>query len=107
MSDSSPSPQMGPTPIPRLLKTADQIGWMRWLPALYTLRRYEATWLRHDMVAGLVLTTMPKLFGFSIECGEPARGRFKPQPDWLSKDKDAQMFSKSACDFQGVEARVK
>jgi high affinity sulfate transporter 1 len=31
---------------------------MRWLPGLHTLRRYEVTWLRHDIVAGLVLTTM-------------------------------------------------
>jgi high affinity sulfate transporter 1 len=31
---------------------------MRWLPGLITLRRYEASWLRHDLVAGLVMTTM-------------------------------------------------
>ena len=33
-------------------------GLMRWLPGLRTLRSYEATWLRHDIVAGLVLTMM-------------------------------------------------
>jgi high affinity sulfate transporter 1 len=33
-------------------------GWMRWLPGLNTLRRYESAWLRHDIVAGLVMTTM-------------------------------------------------
>jgi len=32
--------------------------WMRWLPGLDTLRRYEAAWLRHDIVAGLVLAAM-------------------------------------------------
>src|ERR1700739_184973 len=32
--------------------------WMRWLPGLDTLRRYETTWLPHDIFAGLVLATM-------------------------------------------------
>ena len=31
---------------------------MRWLPGLNTLRRYELPWLRQDLVAGLVMTTM-------------------------------------------------
>lgn len=30
----------------------------RWLPGLNTLRRYDPSWLRHDIVAGLVMTTM-------------------------------------------------
>jgi MFS superfamily sulfate permease-like transporter len=33
-------------------------GWLRWLPGLHILRRYESSWFRHDLVAGLVLTTM-------------------------------------------------
>jgi high affinity sulfate transporter 1 len=33
-------------------------GLMRWVPGLSTLRRYESSWLRHDIVAGLVMTTM-------------------------------------------------
>ncbi len=33
-------------------------GWVRWLPGLQTLRRYEIAWLRRDIVAGLVMTTM-------------------------------------------------
>ncbi|RPI47484.1 MAG: sulfate permease, partial [Betaproteobacteria bacterium] len=33
-------------------------GWMRWLPGLVTAREYQRGWLRHDLVAGLVLTTM-------------------------------------------------
>src|ERR1700750_3506975 len=32
--------------------------WMRWLPGIDTLRRYEAAWLPHDIFAGLVLATM-------------------------------------------------
>ena len=31
---------------------------MRWLPGLRFLLRYERSWLRHDILAGLVLTTM-------------------------------------------------
>jgi len=31
---------------------------MRWVPGLHTLRHYDASWLRHDIVAGLVMTTM-------------------------------------------------
>src|SRR6201981_3361136 len=33
-------------------------GWIRWLPGLDMLRRYELSWLRHDIIAGLVMTTM-------------------------------------------------
>ncbi len=33
-------------------------GWRRWLPGLQTLRDYQLAWLRHDIAAGLVLTTM-------------------------------------------------
>jgi high affinity sulfate transporter 1 len=31
---------------------------MRWLPGLRVLREYDPRWLRHDLVAGIVLTTM-------------------------------------------------
>ncbi|MDM0025431.1 SulP family inorganic anion transporter [Variovorax saccharolyticus] len=31
---------------------------LRWLPGLRTLRAYQWAWLRHDITAGLVLTTM-------------------------------------------------
>lgn len=33
-------------------------GWLRWLPGLHILRQYESSWFRHDLFAGLVLTTM-------------------------------------------------
>ena len=73
MSDPSPSPHVGSGHIPPLPKTADPIGWMRWLPGLHTLRRYEATWLRHDIVAGLVLTTMlvPVGIAYAVASGVP------------------------------------
>src|SRR5579864_1755363 len=53
---SSPLPEPGR--IARRVKAADQTGLGRWLPGLRTLRGYQAAWLRHDIVAGLVLTTM-------------------------------------------------
>ena len=34
------------------------VSWMRWLPGLRVMRSYQRAWLRHDFVAGLVLTTM-------------------------------------------------
>ena len=37
---------------------ATQTGWTRWVPAINILRSYEPSWLRHDVVAGLVMTTM-------------------------------------------------
>src|SRR5215472_16750345 len=32
--------------------------WIHWLPGLDTFRRYEAAWLPHDILAGVVLATM-------------------------------------------------
>jgi sulfate permease family protein len=37
---------------------AKRTGWIRWLPGFSTLRHYESSWLRHDLVAGVVMTTM-------------------------------------------------
>ena len=33
-------------------------AWLRWLPGVGMLRSYQREWLRHDIIAGLVLTTM-------------------------------------------------
>src|ERR1700747_2215639 len=51
----------------------NQIGWTRWLPGLLTLRRYQATWLPHDIVAGIVLTTMlvPVGIAYAVASGVP------------------------------------
>jgi len=38
--------------------TSGASGWLRWLPGIQILRRYEVAWLPSDLVAGLVLTTM-------------------------------------------------
>jgi len=46
---------------------------MRWLPGLQTLLRYEAAWLRHDIAAGLVLTTVlvPVGIAYAVASGVP------------------------------------
>ena len=46
---------------------------MRWLPGLHTLRHYEIAWLRHDVVAGLVLTTVlvPVGIAYAVASGLP------------------------------------
>jgi high affinity sulfate transporter 1 len=51
----------------------NQTGWVRWLPGLLTLRRYHASWLAHDIVAGLVLTTMlvPVGIAYAVASGVP------------------------------------
>ena len=36
----------------------EQTGLLRWLPGLNILRGYKKSWLRQDIVAGLVMTTM-------------------------------------------------
>jgi high affinity sulfate transporter 1 len=48
-------------------------GWIRWLPGLLTLRQYETSWLRHDVIAGLVMTTMlvPVGIAYAVASGVP------------------------------------
>lgn len=74
MSDSdSSSPLPEPGGIARRARVADQTGWARWLPGLRTLREYQLAWLRHDIVAGLVLTTMlvPVGIAYAVASGLP------------------------------------
>ena len=49
-------------------------GWQRWLPCLQWLRTYELAWLRHDIGAGLVLTTIlvPVGIAYAAASGVPA-----------------------------------
>jgi len=46
---------------------------MRWLPGLQILRQYQVAWLRHDIIAGLVLTTMlvPVGIAYAVASGVP------------------------------------
>ncbi len=74
MSDSnSLSPRPEPRRIARPSNPADHVGWRRWLPGLRTLRKYEVAWLPHDIVAGLVLTTMlvPVGIAYAVASGVP------------------------------------
>ena len=66
--DSSPAPGRLARPL-----TSDTAGWMRWLPGLQTARRYEPGWLPHDVMAGLVLTTMlvPVGIAYAVASGVP------------------------------------
>src|SRR6201987_3899102 len=48
---SLPIAQHGPV-------SPNQAGWKQWLPRVKTLTLYESSWLRHDVVAGIVMTTM-------------------------------------------------
>ena len=70
-----PARESRPEPgrIARPPKASDQTGWIRWLPGLRTLRHYQAAWLRHDIVAGLVLTTMlvPVGIAYAVASGVP------------------------------------
>lgn len=71
-SESSP-PRPEPGRIHRRLKLTDQAGWARWMPGLRTLREYQLAWLRHDIMAGLVLTAMlvPVGIAYAVASGIP------------------------------------
>ncbi|KLD66222.1 transporter [Dyella japonica DSM 16301] len=48
-------------------------GWLRWLPGVQIARQYQAAWLAHDLMAGLVLTTMlvPVGIAYAVASGVP------------------------------------
>ncbi|MCK8664090.1 sulfate permease [Pseudomonas azerbaijanoccidens] len=74
MSDSdASSPVPEPGRIARRDAGGDQAGWSRWLPGLRTLHGYRLAWFRHDLVAGLVLTTMlvPVGIAYAVASGVP------------------------------------
>lgn len=53
--------------------TGDRSGFDRWLPGLRILRQYRPDWLKHDIVAGLVLATMlvPVGIAYAVASGVP------------------------------------
>jgi high affinity sulfate transporter 1 len=69
MDSSLPPPEQGRVPRPQ--RVGD--GWSRWLPGVQMLRQYEAAWLRHDVVAGLVLAAMlvPAGIAYAVASGVP------------------------------------
>jgi len=52
----------------------DHKSWLDWLPGLQTLRGYQISWLRNDLVAGIVLSTMlvPVGIAYAVASGLPA-----------------------------------
>ena len=54
----APTPASGKGRLLRRQDAVDQSGLKRWIPGIRMLQEYDAGWLRHDIVAGLVLTTM-------------------------------------------------
>lgn len=48
--------------------------WLDWLPGLKILQEYELSWLRNDLVAGIVLSTMliPVGIAYAVASGVPA-----------------------------------
>ncbi len=55
------------------MPTIATTGWLRWLPGVQTLRRYEAEWLPRDLMAGLVLAAMlvPVGIAYAVASGLP------------------------------------
>src|SRR5678815_351095 len=53
--------------------TPAERGWRRFVPGLALLRGYRAAWFPHDLVAGLVLTTMlvPVGIAYAVASGVP------------------------------------
>jgi len=62
------NPSAAPAPAP-----APASGRSRWLPGLQLLRGYPSSWWRHDIAAGLVLTTMlvPVGIAYAVASGVP------------------------------------
>lgn len=71
MSHSDASPPVSEPG--RIARRDEQSGWRRWLPGLGMLREYQLAWLRYDIVAGLVLTTMlvPVGIAYAVASGVP------------------------------------
>ncbi len=69
------SPMQRPDPASIRLQAKADVprGWQRWLPGWQMLRGYQRPWLRQDIVAGLVLTTMlvPVGIAYAVASGVP------------------------------------
>ncbi|NMM08308.1 SulP family inorganic anion transporter [Polaromonas sp.] len=75
MSDlTPPSAPVEPVRAVRAGRAGQATGWMRWMPGLLALRSYQMAWLRHDLLAGLVLTSVlvPVGIAYAVASGLPA-----------------------------------
>ncbi len=70
--DGSLAAAAGPGRLPAASAPAER-GWRRFVPGIALLRGYRAAWLPHDLVAGLVLTTMlvPVGIAYAVASGVP------------------------------------
>lgn len=61
------------TALPLRHDKSESAGVLSWMPGLYTLLHYQRQWLRYDLMAGLVLTTVliPIGIAYSIAAGLP------------------------------------
>ena len=73
MTHQAPPLRQGAGGPVRLPQRNSERGWLRWLPGLAILREYELGWLRHDIVAGVVLITMlvPVGIAYAVASGVP------------------------------------
>jgi high affinity sulfate transporter 1 len=73
MSDLPPAEAIEPGRVASPAKDLNQTGWSRWVPGLQTLHNYQYSWLRHDLAAGLVMTTMlvPVGIAYAVASGVP------------------------------------
>jgi high affinity sulfate transporter 1 len=58
----------------RLVMPMSTGSWLDWLPGIQTLRGYQLSWLRNDIVAGIVLSTVlvPVGIAYATASGVPA-----------------------------------
>jgi high affinity sulfate transporter 1 len=63
-----------PVPLQRRSAVSRAAGWQRWFPGLANLCGYQRNWLRSDLIAGLVITTMlvPVGIAYAEASGVPA-----------------------------------
>ena len=74
MAELKPAPPPTPGRLTRSRILPDQRGIWNWLPGLYTLKHYQAAWLRQDLQAGLALTAVlvPVGMAYAQAAGLPA-----------------------------------
>lgn len=55
------------------MRSADAHGWRRWLPGLAVLLRYDRTWLRGDLLAGITVAAylIPQVMAYAEIIGLP------------------------------------
>jgi high affinity sulfate transporter 1 len=70
---SSPAKKKAPGRVAPSHEEPARPAWLRWLPGVRTALGYQRSWLRHDLVAGLVLTAVlvPAGIAYAVAAGVP------------------------------------